>query len=315
LKSPFSAKNTTQKWLRWIGTLLSVGVLIYLLASQGWQEIGRAVLKLPFWRLALALLLMFGSRLAVTLRWHVLLRSARVTIPFSQTLRLTFSGLFASNVLPTTIGGDIFRFAGAVQAKLDAPTITASLIADRFIGMAGMAMALPFGLTGWAEVQWTIFSFHRASLAALSLGAGNPFYRVYLRGMDFVRQTLQTLQLWREQPGALATSLGWTWVHMLCLFASLALLFDGLGEPLALWKVGGLWSLVYFVTLFPISINGYGLQEVSMTLIFAGGGDVSQQASLIVALLIRLITMLASLPGAFFVPSIVSGEISSSGSF
>jgi len=311
LKSPLSAKNSTQKWLRWIGTVLSVGVLIYLLASQGWHEIGRAASKLPLWRLALALLLMFGSRLAVTLRWHVLLRSAQVSIPFSQTLRLTFSGLFASNVLPTTIGGDVFRLAGAVQAKLDAPTITASLIADRLIGMTGMAMALPFGLTGWAEVQKSIFSHPQATLAGLTLGAGNPFYRVYLRGMDFVRQTLQTLQLWRKQRRALATSLGWTWVHMLCLFGSLALLFDGLGEPLALWKIGGLWSLVYFVTLFPISINGYGLQEVSMALIFAGGGGVSQQASLIVALLIRLITILASLPGAFFVPAIVSGEISS----
>lgn len=311
MKSPLRAKNSTLKLLRWIGTLLSVGVLIYLLASQGWQEIGRAVSKLPLWRLALALLLMFGSRLAVTLRWHVLIRSAGVSIPFSRTLRLTFSGLFAANVLPTTIGGDVFRLAGAVQAKLDAPTIMASLIADRLIGMTGMAMALPFGLTGWAALQKTIFSHHRATLAGLTLGAGNPFHQIYMRGLDFVRQTLQTLQIWREQRVALVTSLGWTWVHMLCLFGSMALLFDGLGEPLALWKIGGLWSLVYFVTLFPISINGYGLQEVSMTLIFAGGGGLSQQASLIVALLIRLITMLASLPGAFFVPAIVSGEISS----
>lgn len=283
-------------------------MLIYLLASQGWQEIGQAVSKLPLWRLAVALLLMFGSRLAVTLRWHVLIRSAGVSIPFSQSLRLTFSGLFASNVLPTTIGGDVFRLAGAVQAKLDAPTITASLIADRLIGMAGMAMALPFGLTGWAALQKTIFSHHQATLAELTLGAGHPFYRIYSRGIDFVRQTLQALQIWREQRGALATSLGWTWVHMLCLFGSLALLFDGLGEPLTVWKIGGLWSLVYFVTLFPISINGYGLQEVSMTLIFAGGGGVSQQTSLIVALLIRLITMLASLPGAFFVPTILFSD-------
>lgn len=311
MKTPLSTKHSAQKWLRWIGTFLSVGVLTYLLAFQGWQELGGAVSKLPLWRLALVLLLMFGSRLAVALRWHVLLRSAGVSIPFTQTLRLTFSGLFASNVLPTTIGGDVFRLAGAVQAKLDAPTITASLIADRLIGMTGMAMALPFGLPSWAALQKVIFTHHRATLVGLTLGAGNPFYRVYLRGIDFVRQTLQTLQIWREQRGALVASLGWTWVHMLCLFCSMALLFDGLGEPLAVWKIGGLWSLVYFVTLLPISINGYGLQEVSMTLIFTGGGGVSQQASLIVALLIRLITMLASLPGAFFVPGIVSGEIHS----
>lgn len=308
MKSLAVAGNTTQKWLRWIGTFLSVGVLIYLVASQGWQEIASAVAKLSPWRIALALFLMFGSRFAVTLRWHVLLRSAGVSVPFSQTLRLTFSGLFASNVLPTTIGGDVFRLAGAVQAKLDAPTITASLIADRLIGMAGMAMALPFGLTSWADVRKILLSGHHTSLNHVTLGMGGPFMRVFKRAIGFVSETLQTMQLWRQQRGALALSLAWTWVHMLCLFGSLALLFDGLGEPLALWKIGGLWSLVYFVTLIPISINGYGLQEISLTVIFTAAGGISQSAGLTVALLIRLLTMLASLPGAFFVPAILSGE-------
>lgn len=301
-------RNSTQKWLRWIGTLLSIGVLIYLLASQGWQEIGQAMAKLSFWRVALALLLMFGSRLAVTLRWHVLLRSAGVSIPFSHTLRLTFSGLFASNVLPTTIGGDVFRLAGAVQTKLDAATITASLIADRLIGMAGMAMALPFGMPAWVELQHRLLSGRNGILTVPALGVRDSFHRFIEKGMCFARETLQTLQIWQEQRRALVVSLGWTWVHMLCLFTSLALLLEGLGEPLALWKIGGLWSLVYFVTLIPISINGYGLQEISLTVIFTTAGGISQAAGLTVALLIRLLTMLASLPGAFFVPAILSGE-------
>ncbi len=308
MKSFSRAGNSTQKWLRWVGTLLSVGVLIYLLASQGWREIGQALAKLSLWRVSLALLLMFGSRLAVTLRWHVLLRSAGVCIPFSRSLRLTFSGLFASNVLPTTIGGDVFRLAGAVQTKLDAATITASLIADRLIGMAGMAMALPFGVPAWLELRQEWFSWQRLTFAGLALGVTSPFNRIFERMVCFLRETLQTLGIWRKRRRALIISLGWTWVHMLCLFGSLALLFEGLGEPLALWKIGGLWSLVYFVTLIPISINGYGLQEISLTVIFSTAGGISQAAGLTVALLIRLLTMLASLPGAFFVPSILSGE-------
>ncbi len=59
---------------------------------------------------------------------------------------------------------------------------------------------------------------------------------------------------------------------MLCLFFILQLLLGGIGEDMPLWLIGGLYSLVYFVTLIPISVNGYGLQEISMTLIFSNFG-------------------------------------------
>lgn len=310
MKSIARQEKPLQSWLRSLGTLLSIGVLLYLLASQGWQEIGKALGELSLWRLVFALMLMFGSRLAVTLRWHVLLRSAKVPIPFIHTLRLTFGGLFASNVLPTTIGGDVFRLAGAVQSKMEAPTVTASLLADRLIGMAGMAMALPFGISALTALRQGPLVALSPTLSASFGGGVNLCYRLFEKGVHFLRRTLQAMSIWRNQPQALLISLGWTWVHMLCLFSSLAVLFDGLGEPLPLGKIAGLWSLVYFVTLIPISINGYGLQEVSLTVIFTTSGGVSQATALAVALLIRLLTLSASLPGAFFVPTILSGEAS-----
>ncbi len=78
-------------------------------------------------------------------------------IPFRQSLRITFAGLFASNFLPTTIGGDVVRLAGAIQYRLDAATSTASLVVDRLVGMAGMAMMVPFSLP-------SLLSYRDASL-------------------------------------------------------------------------------------------------------------------------------------------------------
>jgi hypothetical protein len=54
----------------------------------------------------------------------------------------------------------------------------------------------------------------------------------------------------------------------------------------------------------PISINGYGLQELSVTYLFLHVGGLSAATSLSLAVLIRIIWMLASLPGAVFLPSI-----------
>ena len=85
------------------------------------------------------------------------------------------------------------------------------------------------------------------------------------------------------------------------------LLRQGLGEPLPFWSIAGFWSFTYFVTLLPISINGLGLQELSMTFIFTTLGGVSVSTAATAALLVRTIQMLASIPGAAFLPDILSG--------
>ena len=69
--------------------------------------------------------------------------------------------------------------------------------------------------------------------------------------------------------------------------------------------IGGLWTFVYFFTLVPISINGLGLQEVSIAYIFPTFGGISQQSALTLALLFRTLVMLASLPGAASLPAIL----------
>jgi uncharacterized membrane protein YbhN (UPF0104 family) len=100
---------------------------------------------------------------------------------------------------------------------------------------------------------------------------------------------------------------------MLCFFGIIWILFSGLNDPIPFSMTAGLYSFVYLVTLLPISINGYGLQELSISVIFSEVGGVSLQSGLTVALIFRTLTMLASLPGAFFVPGIISGRKSGSG--
>ena len=70
----------------------------------------------------------------------------------------------------------------------------------------------------------------------------------------------------------------------------------------------GMWSASYFVTLLPISINGMGVQELALTYFFVTLVGVSASSGLTMALLMRILQMLASLPGALFLPGIVAGK-------
>ena len=156
-----------------------------------------------------------------------------------------------------------------------------------------MLFAVPFGLIpAWESLgQAASHSF------ALMIALQRPF--------RFMRRTLQTFSTWWHQPKALFISLLCTWGNMLFIFLAIYLLVEGLSNHVSFWLIAGLYSLAYMVTLIPISINGYGVQELSLTFLFLHVGGLSAAASLSLAVLIRILFMFASLPGAIFLPSIL----------
>ena len=311
-KDPARKEGTLGLWLRVGGTLLTLALLFLLLRQQGWEQIGAAFGRIPAWRLWAALAITLVSRCAVSLRWHILLRSVRVPVRLEQSLRITFAGLFASNFLPTTIGGDVVRLAACVPMRLDTAASTASLVVDRLVGMAGMALALPIGLARMAEVGLPALTAPSSALpdnllrGAALLGPGGWLGNVWGQAIEFIRRTLNSFALWGSNPGGLLLALLATCLHQVCLYSSIWLLLDGMGEPAGWLRIAGVWSLIYFITLLPVSINGIGLQEVSVTLLYARLGGVSPEASVTVALLLRTIQLAASLPGALFVPGILA---------
>jgi len=279
--------------LRLLGTLVATILIVLLIQQEGWEKIIDAVKRITPASFFLALVSLLISRIFVIARWHVLLQSGGVKIPLSRTVELTLMGLFANNFLPTTVGGDVARLAGIMQMGFDRAICLASIAADRLIGMAGMLFTLPFGLVPTWESLGQVTSHSIALLASLQ------------RPIGFARRTLRTFSVWFHQPKALLTSLVCTWGNMRFIFSAVYFLIEGLGGHVDFWLVAGLWSLSYFITLIPISINGYGLQELSLTYLFLHIGGLSTATSLSMAVLIRIVFMLASLPGALFLPSIL----------
>lgn len=279
--------------LRLFGTLAAIMLTVLLIRQEGWAEIVDSLRQISPLNFFLALACLLISRLFVIARWHVLLRSGGVRIPFSRSAELTLMGLFASHFLPTTIGGDVVRLAGVMQMGFDRAICLASIAADRLVGLAGMLFAVPFGLIPAWE------SFGQAASHSFALIASLQ------RPLHFMRRTLQTFSTWFHQPKALLAALLCTWGNMLFIFGALYLLVEGLGNHISFGLIAGLYSLAYLVTLIPISINGYGVQELSLTFLFLHVGGLSAAASLSLAVLTRILFMFASLPGAAFLPSIL----------
>ena len=275
------------------GTLLAVVLLVALLQENGWSEVLTTFRKIKTTDLLWVAVLFSISRIAVVWRWHLLLRSGGIDMRFKDSMSLTFTGLFASNFLPSTIGGDVVRLAGAMQMGFDRAVCLASIAADRLIGMLGMSMTLPLGVAN----SWGILDNIVVSSMAVTW---------VRRPLALIKRTFSVFGLWIKKPASLFASLAFTWVHMLCLFGSIYIFTEDLGSHASFWMIAGLWSLTYFISLLPISINGYGLQELSFTFFMSNVAGLTPAVSLSIAVLIRAYFILSSLPGAFFLPSIMS---------
>lgn len=279
-------------WLRIGGSVLSIALMVFLVYQQGWDEFSAVLRQLPPRYFLFALGLALCSRVCVTLRWYALLHSAQVKISFWQTLKLVFMGLFSSNFLPSTVGGDLVRMAGAVYMRLEAGVIAASLLVDRLVGMAGMALLLPVGLAMVAGAGAT-----DASVGLLALPKVRALWE---RLLKFLRSLLQSSLFWLKHPASLGWAFLFTLGHMFFTYLIVAVLLSGMGQPMPLWQIGGLWSLSYFVSLAPVSINGLGLQEVSIAYLYSHFGGVPMETGLVLAVMMRLVFLVASLPGAYF---------------
>ncbi|NWF64281.1 MAG: flippase-like domain-containing protein [Chloroflexi bacterium] len=286
-------RENRQTAIRGLGSLLALGLLLILVREEGDGELFSALRRVSSGYFFLAILALFVSRLFTIARWHVLLRSAGVDVTFWRSSMLTFTGNFSSNFLPTTIGGDVARLAGAMQLGYDRAICLASLVVDRLVGMAGMALALPFGLV-------PVFSMD----GGLTQAAVFPAF--FQKMVGFLRRTLTALSIWLNKPLALTSSLLATIGNQVFIYAAISLLLQGIDHHLPFWLVAGLYTLTYFVTLVPISINGLGVQELSLAFLLVRLGGLTSSESATIALLTRLLFVIASLPGAFFLPSILA---------
>ncbi len=297
--------SSRKRLLRIAGTLISVGLLAYLFASQDRQEVFDGVRQMPAWVLAAVFALIVVSRFAVAARWYLVLRAMGVDIPLSTTLRLNFAGLYATNFLPSTVGGDIVRLAGIIQLNHGGSKATASVLLDRIIGLLGMATAVPLAIPALLGAGSGGASGAMSAGATVCMAGG-------LNGMtakikDVVHRVLQAFKLAAGNPVALVLAFVMTYVHMLCMFMIVKLVLLGMGTPMSLWLAGGLWSLVYVVSLIPISINSLGLQELSISYAYSTLAAVPMAHALVMGLLVRLLMTVGSLPGVFFLPSVLSG--------
>ncbi len=269
-------------------------ILIYILIWKiNWKEALTALRSFPVGMFIIAVLLFIFSNLLFSLRWFYLLNTAGSKDKFSYILSLVFYSLFLSNFLPTTIGGDLVKIIGVVDSKgsVSRTVQISTIIADRGFSFLSKLLLLP--LTIWYFRG--ILTFARSDEILLS--------SYFLSGLPkkmrkMINKYLIAIRPW-FQIKHLAIILSISWTSLMINGIAFWVIVHTLNPTISYLQVFGVMILTYFVGLLPISLNGIGVQEGSITYLLVLSG-LSSSEGIAAALLTRLMSLSVSLMGGIW---------------
>lgn len=297
--------------IRWIGTLMSSGLFLWLISRQNWGVTWQSLSSTPVWLLPMVFGFYFSAMALNTLRWNLLLRAQGIEVPFLETLKIVITGAFTSNFLPSTIGGDSVRVVSVLRFNASWSVSVASVVLDRFMNVLATLTLLPFSLFVFgapADLIQKISALPSPVWYSASTGlAAGRLEKLTAKLVALLSRLWEVFQIWTNRPGVLILSFAISWLSSFIVFFAVWVLARGLGMPLALHQVLGVMALTYLLSMLPISINGYGLREVAVTTLYMQLGA-SLEASSTLAVVTRFMLLLEALPGALWLPQTVSPE-------
>lgn len=246
------------------------------------------------WLLLAAAAMMFAVQALVAVKWAVLMRAREVRMPFARLARVHCIGNLMSNVLPTAVGGDVYRVY-RVQREADARAadVTMSVLYERATGYGAMTC---LGALGAA------FHYDHAAIGLLALvgGAAAALVLAYalprlpfpaVRHDHFIRNLLAD----RREMMAVYQMAVFSLLIQALYISTIALAGRALGIDVSWWYWAFSTWVVALVLLLPVTIGGLGLRESGYSgLIDRAGGTASQGASAGFALGVLLIVAYAA---------------------
>jgi uncharacterized membrane protein YbhN (UPF0104 family) len=268
---------------------------------------------------SLATLLWLGAAAALTLagivlsalRWQKVLDALEIPTRLPRLIRHYLAGQFVSNVLPTTIGGDVLRVSRLSRDTGESPGTFASVVLERLTGW----LVLPvITIIGFA-VNPGLRHLGTATRVALALAVGTLLLLVAvlvvagsrrLGGRFAARPGWQRfvgavhlgVDRLRRQPVAALNVLVAGFAYQLALVLAAVAAAQALGlRPAGLTALLAFFPAVLIAQVLPISMSGLGVREGAFVL-FLGPLGVATDEAVALGLLLYLLNLAVSLLGA-----------------
>lgn len=301
-----------------ISLLLRVGLSALMLAVLIWRVpdfdtskvVPALTLGTVIW-LAVAAALTLAGLVLSALRWQRVLEALGLHARLSRLVRHYLAGQFVSNVLPTTIGGDVLRVTRLSRETGESPATFASVVLERLTGwlvlpvisVVGFVVNPPLQDLGTAtRVALGLAFATMAALIVLLFAAADQRIGGRFAARDGWRRFVGAIHLGldrlRRDPASVANVLIVGFAYQLVLVLAAVAAAKALDlEAAGLTALLAFFPAVAIAQVLPIGISGLGLREGAFVLFLSPLG-VSAEEAIGLGLLLYLLNLGVSLLGA-----------------
>ncbi len=317
-------RSKTRRWSFWLRFFVAAAaiVFIFLLGDWNWGQIGEILGRLnPLAIVGAVGLFILGNTL-VAVRWFLLLRTQTHEISFPVCLKIHFLGLFYTNLMLSSVTGDLFRMWFITHHTIRRLESVFSVVVDRLVGVLsltilvtivyrlipleesgeGLTISANLNMGKWLAEHRIVPAVFGGILVALLLfvilipGLRQGVAKRLVPFVSQLRRILHALALYSSRPGILLLAL------VITLIAQTLPIFG-------YWLIGQSAQinapLKYYFLFFPIGwaistlpIN-IGVVEGGLVYLFTRISTVTFQQALVLAVCQRVIGLIGSIPGVF----------------
>jgi hypothetical protein len=293
---------------------ISASLLIFLITQIKWEAFLTALASISVIYLLYPLLAYYINVALSVFKWQSLLKFFGIQDHFFRLFRVYMIGAYYNNFLPTTIGGDGYRFIKMRSAHNGkSGVIFSSILLERGFGYL-VLLLLNLVLAAWfweriAATTWLVILeialvagvilaglvwIFRHQLAAWLKNWESPRSRFWARMVDRLVRLLGLIDI--RNPATLAISFLTSLLFVLIGGVWLAVYYWSVGAPVNWLYALYVSTVINLAGVIPLTLNGLGFVELLQVQLMGLVG-IPIETVLVVALMSRVMLILLSLPG------------------
>ena len=265
--------------------IVSGSLIAWILRQSDLVTIWETIKQADFALILAAFVLFYIGYLIIAKRQHTLLTAQDIQVSIPFLLQSFAIGMFFSNLLPSTIGGDASRMYDVWRVAGSKSKAISVILIDRFFGMFALVI---FGLIAAMlstevrqAVPGIVLYMALALLAMLTVlwvvfGSGARlfewFQNLKLGPLDFTQRMAANVTkgfaLFKGRADVLHKATAWSFLLQLNVIAHFILIAYALDINVPTLAMFIIIPLAIILMLIPISINGIGLREAIFVFLF-----------------------------------------------
>ncbi|MBI4727192.1 flippase-like domain-containing protein [candidate division TA06 bacterium] len=291
--------------------VISLGLIGWILLKVDRRELAESLKNIEYWYLTAALAAYLMVNALCTWRWQILLAARGIRSGYWRLFRYFLNGLFFGNFLPTTVGGDLARAYLVVDDCSKKSEALASVLVDRFIGLFGVIITGIIGLVLMAKTGQ-----EQALLRYMAIGVGVILALVVLFLNKALMRKLRvllklpllagaehqivdfyhSLYVYRTHKNEVLLAFLQSLSVQLFVVVTAYFIARSIGIDIAVIPFFLYMPVIAAISMVPLSINGWGLQEWAF-IVFFGRAGVPKAEALSLGFVYHLVAVAISVWG------------------